>query len=37
MTMTANLKVDSASCSDGRAYDLKFNADYTFKSKKLDD
>lgn len=30
-------EVDSASCSDGRAYDLKFNADYTFKSKKLDD
>lgn len=30
-------EVYSASCSDGRAYDLKFNADYTFKSKKFDD
>jgi hypothetical protein len=30
-------EVDDARCSDGRKYDLKFHADYTFKSKKLDD
>jgi hypothetical protein len=30
-------EVDDASCSDGKTYDLKFNADYTIKSKKLDD
>jgi hypothetical protein len=30
-------EVDKARCSDGRNYDLKFNEDYTFKSKKLDD
>jgi hypothetical protein len=30
-------EVDDAQCNDGRKYDLKFNADYTFKSKKLDD
>jgi hypothetical protein len=30
-------EVDDARCNDGRKYDLKFHADYTFKSKKLDD
>lgn len=30
-------EVDNASCNDGKTYDLKFNADYTLKSKKLDD
>lgn len=30
-------EVDNASCSDGRSYDLKFTADFTLKSKKLDD
>lgn len=30
-------EVDGARCNDGRTYDLKFHADYTFKSKKLDD
>lgn len=30
-------EVDDARCSDDRKYDLKFNADYTFKSKTLDD
>ena len=30
-------EVDDASCSDGKTYDLKFNADYAIKSKKLDD
>jgi hypothetical protein len=30
-------EVDDARCSDGRKYDLKFHADYTLKSKKLDD
>ena len=30
-------EIDDARCSDGRKYDLKFNADYTLKSKKLDD
>ena len=30
-------EVDDAQCSDGRTYDLKFNVDYTLKSKKLDD
>lgn len=30
-------EVDDARCNDGRKYDLKFNADYTFKSKKLAD
>jgi hypothetical protein len=30
-------EVDDARCSDGRKYDLTFHADYTFKSKKLDD
>jgi hypothetical protein len=31
-------EVDDARCNnDGRKYDLKFNADYTFKNKKLDD
>ena len=29
--------VDDARCGDGREYDLKFNADYSLKSKKLDD
>jgi hypothetical protein len=29
-------EVDDASCKDGQKYDLKFNADYTLKSKKLD-
>lgn len=26
-----------ARCADGQTYELKFDADYTFKSKKLDD
>jgi len=30
-------EVDDASCTDGKTYDLKFNPDYTIKSKKLDD
>ena len=30
-------EVDDARCNDGRKYDLKFHADYTLKSKKLDD
>jgi hypothetical protein len=30
-------EVDNASCNDDRPYDLKFNADFTLKSKKLDD
>jgi hypothetical protein len=30
-------EVDDARCTDGRKYDLKFHADYTFKSKTLDD
>jgi hypothetical protein len=29
-------EVDDAQC-DGRKYELKFHADYSFKSKKLDD
>jgi hypothetical protein len=29
--------VDDAQCNDGRKYDLKFNADYTLKSKTLED
>ena len=29
-------EVDDVRCKDGRQYDLKFNADYTFKSKKLE-
>jgi hypothetical protein len=30
-------EVDDARCSDGLKYDLKFHADFTLKSKKLDD
>lgn len=30
-------EVDDARCNDGRTYDLKFNADFSFKSKKLDE
>jgi len=30
-------EVDDVRCSDGRKYDLEFHADYTLKSKKLDD
>lgn len=30
-------EVDDVRCEDGREYDLKFHADYTLKSKKLDD
>lgn len=30
-------EVDDARCNDGKKYDLKFNADYTFKRKELDD
>lgn len=30
-------EVDDARCNDGQKYDFKFQADYTFKSKKLDD
>jgi hypothetical protein len=30
-------EVDDAQCSDGRKYDVKFHADFTLKSKKLDD
>lgn len=30
-------EVEGAHCIDGRKYDLEFQADYTFKSKKLDD
>jgi hypothetical protein len=30
-------EIDNVRCNDGQKYDLKFNADFTFKSKKLDD
>lgn len=30
-------EVDDARCGDGRKYDLTFHADFTLKSKKLDD
>jgi hypothetical protein len=30
-------EVDDVRCNDGREYDLKFNADFTLKSKKPDD
>ena len=33
----SEFEVDDVRCTDGRKYDLKFNADYTLKSKKLDD
>jgi hypothetical protein len=30
-------EVDDVRCNDGKKYELKFNADYTLKSKELDD
>jgi hypothetical protein len=30
-------EVDDARCADGKKYDMNFAADYTLKSKKLDD
>lgn len=30
-------EVDDADCGDGRDHDLKFNANYTLKSRKVDD
>ncbi|MBX6742532.1 MAG: PepSY domain-containing protein [Acetobacteraceae bacterium] len=30
-------EVDNASCSDGQRYDLKFDAQFRLKAKKLDD